>query len=164
MMPLDRLLNYLRLGVDAEEPQKAMEAISAGVVFRGTNLLILVFAILIASVGLNVNSTAVVIGAMLISPLMGPIMGVGAGLGVMDLWLVRRSLKNIALPAVGGHFRILFLHQPAGRRTRRSSHVPAPPSGMCSSPFRAASLASSPWPARRKYGATWCRVWPSPLH
>ncbi len=100
MLPIERLLNYLRLGVDAEEPQKAMEAISVGVVFRGTNLLILVFAILIASVGLNVNSTAVVIGAMLISPLMGPIMGVGAGLGVMDLWLVRRSLKNIAF-AVG---------------------------------------------------------------
>ncbi len=100
MIPIERLLNYLRLGVDAEEPQKSMEAITAGVVFRGTNLLILVFAILIASVGLNVNSTAVVIGAMLISPLMGPIMGVGAGLGVMDLWLVRRSLKNIAF-AVG---------------------------------------------------------------
>ena len=100
MIPMQRLLNYMRLGVDAEDPQRAMEAISIGVVFRGTNLLILVFAILIASVGLNVNSTAVVIGAMLISPLMGPIMGVGAGLGVMDLWLVRRSLKNIAF-AVG---------------------------------------------------------------
>lgn len=97
---LDRMLVYLRLGTDAEDPQVAMEAIGRGVRFRGTNLLILVFAILIASVGLNVNSTAVVIGAMLISPLMGPIMGVGAGLGIMDLWLVRRSMKNLGF-AIG---------------------------------------------------------------
>ena len=62
MLPIERLLNYLRLGVDAEEPQKAMEAISVGVVFRGTNLLILVFAILIASVreaGLKVVSVPI---------------------------------------------------------------------------------------------------------
>lgn len=94
-MTLARLLTYLRLGADAEDPKVAMEAIERGVVFRGTNMLILVCAILIASVGLNVNSTAVVIGAMLISPLMGPIIGVGAGLGVLDLRLVRRSLKNL---------------------------------------------------------------------
>lgn len=94
-MNIARLLVYLRLGADAEEPHVAMEAIERGVVFRGTNMLILVCAILIASVGLNVNSTAVVIGAMLISPLMGPIIGVGAGLGVTDLKLVRRSVKNL---------------------------------------------------------------------
>lgn len=94
-MNLNRILVYLRLGTDAEEPTLAMESIERGVVFRGTNMLILVCAILIASVGLNVNSTAVVIGAMLISPLMGPIMGVGAGLGVLDLRLVRRSVKNL---------------------------------------------------------------------
>ncbi|MBK9420072.1 MAG: TIGR00341 family protein [Flavobacteriales bacterium] len=95
-MELNRILSYLRLGEHAESPELAMEAIERGVVFRGTNMLILVCAIIIASVGLNLNSTAVVIGAMLISPLMGPIMGVGAGLGVLDLWLVRRSLKNLA--------------------------------------------------------------------
>jgi uncharacterized hydrophobic protein (TIGR00271 family) len=54
-------------------------------------------AILIASIGLNVNSTAVVIGAMLISPLMGPITGVGYGLGVQDAPLIRRSLLNMAV-------------------------------------------------------------------
>lgn len=94
-MDLNRIFVFLRLGTDAEEPKLAMESIERGVVFRGTNMLILVCAILIASVGLNVNSTAVVIGAMLISPLMGPIMGVGAGLGVLDLRLVRRSVKNL---------------------------------------------------------------------
>ncbi|MFZ1331060.1 MAG: hypothetical protein WAR83_02660, partial [Flavobacteriales bacterium] len=62
-----------------------MNAIENNSKFRGTNMLILVFAIIIASVGLNVNSAAVIIGAMLISPLMGPIVAVGAGLGVMDL-------------------------------------------------------------------------------
>jgi len=94
-MTIQRLLSYLRLGADAEDPEVAMDTIERGTVFRGTNLLILVFAIIIASVGLNVNSTAVVIGAMLISPLMGPIMGIGAGLGVRNLWLVRRALKNL---------------------------------------------------------------------
>lgn len=99
-MDLNRILVFMRLGNDGEEPKLAMEAIERGVVFRGTNMLILVCAILIASVGLNVNSTAVVIGAMLISPLMGPIMGVGAGLGVLDLRLVRRSLKNIGFAVI----------------------------------------------------------------
>ncbi|MEO8732901.1 MAG: DUF389 domain-containing protein, partial [Flavobacteriales bacterium] len=94
-MTIERLLSYLRLGADAEDPEVAMDAIERDSVFRGANLLILVFAIIIASVGLNMNSAAVVIGAMLISPLMGPIMGIGAGLGVRNLWLVRRALKNL---------------------------------------------------------------------
>jgi len=93
--PLFRFLRLLRLGDNAEDPQVAMESIAQGAVFKGTNLLILVFAILIASVGLNVNSAAVIIGAMLISPLMGPIVAVGAGLGVMDLRLVEKALKNL---------------------------------------------------------------------
>ncbi|HQV52776.1 MAG: TIGR00341 family protein [Flavobacteriales bacterium] len=97
---INRILAYLRLGADAEEPSKAMKSIENNAKFNGTNMLILVFAIIIASVGLNVNSAAVVIGAMLISPLMGPIVAVGAGLGVMDLLLVRRSLKNLGF-AVG---------------------------------------------------------------
>jgi uncharacterized hydrophobic protein (TIGR00271 family) len=64
------------------------------VVFRGTNLWILIFAIFVASLGLNVNSTAVIIGAMLISPLMGPIMGLGLGVGINDLVLVRKAFTN----------------------------------------------------------------------
>lgn len=84
-MSILRLLTYIPLGDNAEDPIVALESIERNVVFRGTNLLILVFAILIASVGLNMNSAAVIIGAMLISPLMGPIVGVGAGLGVLAL-------------------------------------------------------------------------------
>ena len=71
-----------------------------GVEFRGTNLWVLIFAIFIASVGLNVNSTAVVIGAMLISPLMGPIMGLGYGAGINDSKLMRSALFNIGLAAL----------------------------------------------------------------
>lgn len=98
-MNLLRLLTFFRLGDNAEDPRTALETIARNVEFRGTNLMILVFAIIIASVGLNVNSTAVVIGAMLISPLMGPIVGIGAGLGVMDLDLVRRALKHLSFAA-----------------------------------------------------------------
>ena len=65
--------------------------------FKGTNLWVLMFAIIIASIGLNVNSTAVIIGAMLISPLMGPIMGIGYGVGINDFELIKRSFRNIGL-------------------------------------------------------------------
>ena len=65
--------------------------------FRGTKLWVLMFAIIVASIGLNVNSAAVVIGAMLISPLMGPIMGIGYGVGINDFELIKKSLKNISL-------------------------------------------------------------------
>lgn len=65
-------------------------------VFKGTNLWILMFAIVVASVGLNVNSTAVIIGAMLISPLMGPINGMGYSIAVQDYDLFRRTLKNFS--------------------------------------------------------------------
>lgn len=68
--------------------------------FRGTNLWLLVFAILVASIGLNVNSTAVIIGAMLISPLMGPIMAAGYGVAVADFELLRRALGNLARATV----------------------------------------------------------------
>jgi uncharacterized hydrophobic protein (TIGR00271 family) len=73
------------------------QALRSGVEMRGTNLWVLMFAIFIASIGLNVNSTAVVIGAMLISPLMGPIMGIGYGVGVSDFALIRISLKNLGI-------------------------------------------------------------------
>lgn len=73
-----------------------VESVRANVDFRSANAWTLVFAILLASVGLNVNSTAVIIGAMLISPLMGPIVGAGLALGIADYALLRRSLRNLA--------------------------------------------------------------------
>lgn len=79
-------------------PQEEVEqAIREGVSFRGTNIVILILAIFIASLGLNTNSTAVIIGAMLISPIMGPIMGVGLSLGINDFELLKKSLRNLSL-------------------------------------------------------------------
>ncbi len=65
--------------------------------FRGPNAWILAFSVVIASVGLNVNSIPVIIGAMLISPLMGPIFGAGFSLGTNDMELMVTSLKNLAV-------------------------------------------------------------------
>ena len=74
-----------------------LESVRKDVQFRGANLWILMFAILICSIGLNVNSPAVVIGAMLISPLMGPILGVGVGVAIYDFDLLLTALKNLAI-------------------------------------------------------------------
>ncbi|CAH0179912.1 hypothetical protein SRABI118_01209 [Massilia sp. Bi118] len=73
--------------------------IRAGVELQGATPWILMLAILIASIGLNTNSTAVIIGAMLVSPLMGPIVGLGYGIGIFDFPLIRRSLVNLAIAA-----------------------------------------------------------------
>ena len=73
----------------------AEKSIRSNIYFRGPNAWILVIAMVIASIGLNVNSIPVIIGAMLISPLMGPIFGVGLGLGTNDMELVKASVKNL---------------------------------------------------------------------
>jgi len=83
--------------VDLAEPEQTMAGIERDTEFRGFNVWILVFSIVIASIGLNVNSTAVIIGAMLISPLMGPIMGFGLGVGVNNLSLIKKSLINLGV-------------------------------------------------------------------
>ena len=80
---------------DHIDTDSATKSIRSNVSFRGPNVWILAFSIIIASVGLNVNSTAVIIGAMLISPLMGPIIGIGLGLGVNDTKLIKVGLKNL---------------------------------------------------------------------
>ena len=80
-----------------EDELETIDYIKKNVEFKGANLWILIFAIFVASVGLNVNSTAVIIGAMLISPLMGPIMGIGLAAGVNDFELLQKSLKNLGI-------------------------------------------------------------------
>lgn len=82
---------------DKAEDTEIETRIRDGVELRGATPWILIFAIFVASVGLNVNSTAVIIGAMLISPLMGPIMGAGLGVAVYDFELVKRSLTNLGV-------------------------------------------------------------------
>ena len=71
-----------------------------GVELNGTYLWTLMCAILIASIGLNINSPVVVIGAMLISPLMGPVMGIGYGVGIYDFRLIHKAIKNLAIAAI----------------------------------------------------------------
>lgn len=99
---LTQILDNFSLKDEKENHQKVIENIDKGVVFKGTNLWVLVFAIFIASLGLNVNSTAVIIGAMLVSPLMGPIMGMGLSLGINDLDLLKKALRNYTFATVVG--------------------------------------------------------------
>lgn len=94
---IDRAGYYFNLMPDKEDEREIVEQISSGVSFRGAQLWVLIFAIFIASLGLNVNSTAVIIGAMLISPLMGPIIGMGLAVGTNDLDLLRRAAKNFGV-------------------------------------------------------------------
>lgn len=82
------------------DQEATKEAIIADIPFKGHTSWILICSIFIASIGLNANSTAVVIGAMLISPLMGPILGVGMSLAINDIDTLRRSLKNFAVMVV----------------------------------------------------------------
>lgn len=91
------LSEYLDLRKDKDNELATVDSIRKGVEFKGANLWILIFAIFMASLGLNVNSTAVIIGAMLISPLMGPIMGVGLSVGMNDFELMKRSLKSFLI-------------------------------------------------------------------
>jgi uncharacterized hydrophobic protein (TIGR00271 family) len=95
-----KVIQYFKIGHEVEDHDFIHEVIEKDVIFRGTNLWILVFAIIVASVGLNMNSTAVIIGAMLISPLMGPINGMGYSIATYNFDLLRKSVKNFSF-AVG---------------------------------------------------------------
>ena len=85
---------------DKADEKIIVETIRRDVQFKGPNLWALIFAIFIASIGLSVNSTAVIIGAMLISPLMGPIMGIGLGVAVNDFDLLKKGIKNLLIASV----------------------------------------------------------------
>ncbi len=101
MMDINYILShakeYFNLMPYKESEEEIVSQISSGVSFHGANLWVLIFAIFIASLGLNVNSTAVIIGAMLISPLMGPIIGMGLAIGINDLELLKRAAKNFGV-------------------------------------------------------------------
>ena len=98
-----RILIYLKSLIhiaDEIDYENASASIRKNIAFRGTNVYILACAIIIASVGLNVNSIPVIIGAMLVSPVMGPILGFGLGLGTRDNLLVKNSMKNFGVMVV----------------------------------------------------------------
>ena len=96
----NRVLERFALGADAASQEEVNSNVQKGIMIRGTNLWVLIFAIFIASLGLNTNSTAVIIGAMLISPLMGPIIGMGYSMGVYDFALLKKSFHNFLIMIV----------------------------------------------------------------
>lgn len=96
-MAKSKFLQFFNLHNGEDKKENVLENVVNNISFRGANLWILACAIVIASVGLNVNSTAVIIGAMLISPLMSPIVGAGFALGVYDFPLLKKSLKNLLI-------------------------------------------------------------------
>ncbi len=104
----NKFWDYVNLHNGEEDKQKVLETVTANVSFKGSNLWILACAILIASVGLNVNSAAVIIGAMLISPLMGPIVGAGFALGTYNSQLLKKSLKNLFIATLVSLFVSAF--------------------------------------------------------
>ncbi len=95
-----RLSEHLNIARDKENEQTVIDNARRAVEFRGVNLWILIFAVLIASVGLNIDSTPIIIGAMLISPLMGPIIGTGLAVGINDMELMKRSIRNLFVAAL----------------------------------------------------------------
>ena len=95
-----RVIDYIKSIIhisDEIDYDNASISIRKNIAFRGTNVFILACAIIIASVGLNVNSIPVIIGAMLVSPVMGPILGFGLGLATEDARLLRDSFKNLGV-------------------------------------------------------------------
>lgn len=115
------------LSDDKADEQVIVESIKRDVSFKGTNLWTLIFAIFIASIGLNVNSTAVIIGAMLISPLMGPIMGIGLSIGIFDFDLLKKSAINlfiavfISVATSSLYFSITPLHDASSELLARTN-------------------------------------------
>ena len=94
------LRDRFNLHDDSAHDIEIIGSITKNVEFKGSNLWSLIFAIFIASIGLNVNSTAVIIGAMLVSPLMGPITGIGLGIGINDIELIRKAIKNLLIAVI----------------------------------------------------------------
>ncbi len=99
---INSILKKFQIFHDKETPETVINNITQEAIFQGTNLWVLIFAVFIASLGLNLNSIAVIIGAMLISPLMGPIMGMGLGVGINDLQLAKRALRNFSFAVIIG--------------------------------------------------------------
>lgn len=94
---MNKFLYFFNLHEGEDDKENVLESVVKNISFRGANAWILACAIVVASVGLNVNSTAVIIGAMLISPLMGPIIGAGFALGTYNFPLLKKSMKNLGI-------------------------------------------------------------------
>jgi uncharacterized hydrophobic protein (TIGR00271 family) len=102
MSAVNNLLKRFDISSHREDYTVIHDTVESGIEFKGTSLWILIFAIFIASIGLNVNSTAVIIGAMLISPLMGPILGMGYSLATYDFELFKKAFFNYLFAILAG--------------------------------------------------------------
>ncbi len=96
----NKIFDIFNLTEGEDDKGRTLERVVKEINFTGANIWILACAVLVASVGLNVNSAAVIIGAMLISPLMGPIVGAGFALGIYDFDLLKKSLRNLAIATI----------------------------------------------------------------
>jgi uncharacterized hydrophobic protein (TIGR00271 family) len=104
---------------DGTDYSNTAKSITVGIGIRGTNVWLMICSALLASIGLDTNSTAVIIGAMLISPLMSPILGVGYSMGVQDSDIFIRSIRNLAYATFFSLFTAIFyfLLTPLGEPT-----------------------------------------------
>ncbi len=113
-----RITRQFNLRADMESEELILTSVRKDADFQGANLWVLILAIVIASVGLNVNSGAVIIGAMLISPLMGPIIAIGVGVSIQDFKLLKLAARNLgfallaSLAASTLYFLLTPLDQP----------------------------------------------------
>lgn len=128
LQPLKEFLaQHFNLQDDRADEETIIYSVQKNIEFKGVNLWTLIFAIFIASIGLNVNSTAVIIGAMLISPIMGPITGIGLGIGTNDLELVKKGARSLLFATLVGiitsavYFSITPLHEAQSELLARTS-------------------------------------------
>jgi len=128
LQPLKEFLaHHFNLLDDRADEDTIIYSVQKNIEFKGVNLWTLIFAIFIASIGLNVNSTAVIIGAMLISPIMGPITGIGLGIGTNDLELVKKGARSLLFATLVGiitsavYFSITPLHEAQSELLARTS-------------------------------------------
>jgi uncharacterized hydrophobic protein (TIGR00271 family) len=85
------------------DPDFLRQEIEESIALRGVNTWLLICSAMLAAIGLDVNSTAVIIGAMLVSPLMSPILGIGLGVGTLDRDLIIRSLSSLSLKVISAY-------------------------------------------------------------
>ena len=91
------LNKYFNIHFERADDATISKRLIGGAKIKGPALVILILSIFIASIGLNMNSTAVVIGAMLISPLMGPILAIGFGFATLNFTVVKSGILRLSL-------------------------------------------------------------------
>ena len=92
-----KINKYFDIHFERADDATISKRLIGGAKIKGPALVTLILSIFIASIGLNMNSTAVVIGAMLISPLMGPILATGFGFATLNFTVVKSGILRLSL-------------------------------------------------------------------